>query len=225
MSVDYSSIAGSTGCSTCPAPTTSSGEGDSGPTIQRMILCDRAITLAGLKIPALLVSIVGGLLIGILINYLFTKMFGTLSTEVEFFVGLLRIGGILLVSYILQKFFSIRNMYPGLWPSGLKPTQTDPTAQAVNQVLCKLGGIKQAAKKLGGLSNLADSVGGLPVLIKASGGLSGLISEYGTFEDFVCNIGGAAKLQEQLPNSNDLYLAMGGSSCSNKVSMPMDDDS
>jgi hypothetical protein len=163
------------------------------------------------------------MLIGIIIKFLITHIFGTISTEVEFFISLLRIAGIVLVAYAIQKFGRIRNMYPGMWPCGLKPTQTDPTAQAVNQVLCKLGGIKQAACKLGGLSQLVQSVGGLPVLIKSSGGLACIINEYGTFEDFVCAMGGASALQAQLPNSSDFYQAMGGGSCGcSGISMPMD---
>lgn len=200
--------------------------GDSGVTIQRMVLCDKSFNLGGLKIPALFVAVIGGLLIGTILRFIMEKIFGTISTEVVFFLGLLRFGSIILVAYAIQKFGHIRNMYPGMWPCGFKPTQTDPTAQAVNQVILKLGGIKEAACKLGGLDKLAQSVGGLSVLIKSSGGLACLINEYGTFENFVCAMGGTAALQAQLPNATDVYQAMGGgcsSGCSScGISMPMD---
>lgn len=200
----------------------SAQQGDSGVTIQRMVLCDKSVNIAGVKIPALLVAVVGGILIGTIITFFITTIFGALPTEVEFFLGLIRMGGIVLIAYAIQKFGRIRNMYPGMWPCGLKPSQTDPTAQEVNQVLCKLGGIKQAACKLGGLSNLAQSVGGLPVLIKSSGGLASIINEYGTFDEFVCAMGGVSALQAQLPDSSDIYAAMGGGSGCGCISMPMD---
>lgn len=219
MSTDYSNISQGLNNSTTSA---SPPQGDSGTTIQHMVLCDKSVNIVGIKIPALIVAVIGGILIGSILSYLITHIFGTVSTVIDFFIGLLRIAGILLVSYAIQKFAYIRNMYPGMWPCGLKPTQTDPTAQAVNQVLCKLGGIKEAACKLGGLSNLAQSVGGLPVLIKSSGGLACLINEYGTFPDFVCAMGGASALAAQLPNSSDIYQAMGGGRSGCSISMPMD---
>jgi|GEM_PF-4743687 len=203
-------------------------QGDSGTTIQRMILCDKTIGFFGIHIPALFVAIIGGVLVQMLISYFINKIFGTTSSEIDFFMGIIRMAGILLIAYAIQRFSGIRNMYPGLWPCGLKPTQLDPTAQAVNKVLCKLGGIKEAACKLGGLPNLVQSVGGLPVLIKSSGGLASLISEYGTFPKFVCAMGGTAALEAQLPNATDIYQAMGGgrsSSCGcscSATSMPMD---
>lgn len=220
MSTDFSSIASGLNNSYAASPP----QGDSGTTIKHMILCDKSVSIAGIKIPALIVAVVGGILVGMILNYLLTKIFGTgLPTSIDMFIGLIRIAGIVLASYAIQKFGRIRNMYPGMWPCGLKPTQTDPAAQAVSQVLCKLGGVKQAACKLGGLSTLAQSVGGLPVLIKSSGGLACLINEYDTFENFVCAMGGASALQAQLPNSSDFYQAMGGGSCGGcSISMPMD---
>ena len=196
---------------------------DSGTTIQHMMLCDKTVDFGSVHIPALFVAVIGGVLIEVLLSWVVNHIFGTLSTEINFFMGLVRVAGILLVSYGIQRFSGTRNMYPGLWPCGLKPTQMDPAAQAVSKVLCNLGGIKGAACKLGGLPNLVQSVGGLPVLIKSSGGLACLIDEYGTFPDFVCAMGGTAALAAQLPNSNDIYQAMGGgrTSCGN-ISMPMD---
>jgi hypothetical protein len=224
MATDFASLA--SGLSSSGDGSAAPPQGDSGTTIQHMVLCDKSVKLLGIKIPALIVAVVGGLLIGMILSYLLTKIFGTgLPTSIDILIGLIRIAGIVLVSYAIQKFGRIRNMYPGMWPCGLKPTQTDPTAQAVNQVLCKLGGIKQAACKLGGLSNLAQSVGGLSVLIKSSGGLACLINEYDTFENFVSAMGGISALQAQLPNSSDIYQAMGGGSCgcsSGSISMPMD---
>lgn len=217
MSTDFSSIASGFGNGLSSPPS----QGDSGTTIQHMVLCDKSVNIAGVKIPALLVAIIGGILVSVIISFLVTSIFGTVSTEVDFFLGLIRMAGIILIAYAIQKFGRIRNMYPGMWPCGLKPTQIDPSAQAVNQVLCKLGGIKKAACKLGGLSNLVQSVGGLPVLIKSSGGLACIINEYGTFQEFVCAMGGVSALQAQLPDSSDFYKAMGGGSCGN-ISMPMD---
>lgn len=221
MSTDFSSMAGSFNNG---GLTSSSQPGDSGTTIQHMVLCDKSVNIVGVQIPALIVAVIGGTLISAILSYLITKIFDTASTPVDFFVGLIRVAGIVFISYAIQKFGTIRNMYPGMWPCGLKPTQIDPTAQAMNQILCKLGGIKAAACKLGGLPNLVQSVGGLPVLIKASGGLAYLINEYGTFPDFVCAMGGASALAAQLPNSSDVYQAMGGGNgCGcNAISMPMD---
>lgn len=230
-SIDFSNLApdlsGGSGNGGGDGSASSTSQGDSGITIQRMVLCDKTVNLGGLKVPALFVAVIGGILIGTIITFIMTKIFGTLSTPVEFFLSLLRFGSVILVAYLIQKFGKIRNMYPGMWPCGFKPSQTDPTAQAVNQVLCKLGGIKQAACKLGGLGKLAQSVGGLPVLIKSSGGLACLINEYGTFENFVNAMGGVAALEAQLPNATDVYQAMGGgcsscNSCGGGVSMPMD---
>lgn len=228
-SIDFSNLApdlsgGGNGGGDGSSPPPS--QGNSGIMIQRMVSCDKSVNLGGLKVPALFVAVIGGILIGTILTFIITKIFGTLSSPVEFFLSLLRVGGIILVAYAIQKFGHIRNMYPGMWPCGFKPSQTDPTAQAINQVLCKLGGIKQAACKLGGLDKLAQSVGGLPVLVKSSGGLACLINEYGTFENFVCAMGGVSALQAQLPNATDVYQAMGGacgggcSSCG--ISMPMD---
>jgi hypothetical protein len=223
MAADFASMA--SGLGNGDDGSSSPPQGDSGATIQRMILCDKSVNFAGVKLPALVVAVVGGILLGTILTLLITHLFGTLATAVEFFLGLLRVAIILLIAYAIQKFKHIRNMYSGMWPCGLKPTQTDPTAQAVNKVLCKLGGIKQAACKLGGLSTLVQSVGGLPVLIKSSGGLACIINEYGTFEEFVCAMGGASALQAQLPNSSDFYCAMGGGSggcgCGG-IAMPMD---
>ncbi len=187
----------------------SSSTEDSGITIQRLMLCDN--TIGGL--PALVVAVGGGMLIGIIIKYLFNYIFGTLSTTFDFIMGIVRLAGILLVAYFIQKFGHVRNMYPGMWPCGFKPSQIDPTTQAVNSVICKLGGLKAAACKLGGLDKLAQSVGGLPALIRASGGLSCIIEEYGTFDKFVCAMGGEANLHDQLPNANEFYQAMGGTGC------------
>lgn len=225
-SIDFANVASGLGNGDNSGDDGSSppSSGDSGVTIQRMVLCDKSFNLGGLKIPALFVAVIGGLLIGTILRFIMEKIFGTISTEVVFFLGLLRFGSIIFVAYAIQKFGHIRNMYPGMWPCGFKPTQTDPTAQAVNQVLLKLGGIKQAACKLGGLAKLAQSVGGLPVLIKSSGGLACFINEYGTFENFVCAMGGIAALQAQLPNACDVYQAMGGGCSGNcsGISMPMD---
>ena len=221
MSMDFSSLAA--GFDSNGNPITPP-QGDSGITIQHMVLCDKSVNIGGIKIPALFVAVIGGVLIGMILNFFITKIFGAgLPTSIDIFIGIIRIAGVVLVSYAIQKFGRIRNMYPGMWPCGLKPTQTDSTAQAVNQVLCKLGGVKQAACKLGGLSKLAQSVGGLPVLIKSSGGLACLINEYDTFENFVSAMGGVSALQAQLPNSSDVYQAMGGGSCGGcSISMPMD---
>lgn len=192
-------------------------------TVQRMILCDRVVKLGGLHLPALLASIIGGVLLGWLLTFILDSIFTTLGSLGHILLGLIRIAAILFFSYAIQKFLRVRNMFPGLWPEGLRPDAlSDPGAAAVRKVIDKLCGIKNAAKKLGGLGKLVDSVGGLKALVCASGGLAPIINEYGTFEKFVCELGGVEKLQAELPGS-ELYEAMGARN-PNDIEIPLGRD-
>lgn len=195
---------------------------DSGITIQRMVLCDKSLNLGGIKIPALIGAILGGIVLWAFFDYLFSVLFAA-STIIDLINGLIRIAGVLIISYLIQRFLRTRNMYPGMWPCGFKSEeQKDLATQAVEKTICYLGGLKQAACQVGGLYQLAQAVGGMPVLIKAYGGLACIINDYGTFEDFVCAVGGPDKLHELLPGKGDIYAAMGANN-PNDIPMPMDD--
>ena len=187
--------------------------------LDKLLTCNGGVTIFSFNVPAILVVVLGAELFGLLLWVVFRIINnGSLPTNFTYLNTSLRYLIMLGIGLYVQKSLYVRNMFPGLWPSGANNySSKKSSAPSVAAMIAGAGGVAAAVTAFGGLSGLASAVpGGLSGLLSSiPSGLSGLASSLGGPAALLAAAGGGAAglagLTSLLGGASGLGSAIAGS--------------